>query len=69
MHLYVLKQFQAYIFTIFIVIYVFINEQILIVENMGHLTSREGSARDMGQNASNTEHPVLYGIRANPITK
>ena len=44
----------------------FINEQILIVENTGHLTLREGSARDVEQNASNTEHLVLYGTSVNP---
>lgn len=30
------------------------NEKIMNVENTGYLASREGSARDVGQNASNT---------------
>ena len=43
----------------------------LNVENKGHLTSREVSAWDAGQYASNTGLPVLYGTAGNSsvITK
>ena len=44
----------------------FINEQILNVENTERLTSREASARDVAQNASNTGFPVLYGTGGYP---
>ena len=38
----------------------------LIVENTGYWASREGSSRDVGQSASNTGHPILYGMGVNP---
>ena len=37
-------------------------------QNTRHLVSREGSARDAGQTASNTGRPALYGTVGNPTS-